>query len=242
MYRCLGYDPIGDFTPLGLIIDAPMTLVARRDFPAVSMTELVQVIRRARDRLKYVNAGVGSGSHLCGFLLQSALDAPRITVFYRGTGPAMNDLVAGTVDLLCDQNSNAIEQIRGGTIRAFAAITSSASPPCPICRPPAEGGLPASTLTSTHTGDYEITGGTCATQLFALGNACIIKVTFSADTTPSERTAILSADGAERTLTGSTTGWAAFVLVPTTPFQEVEISTFSDFVCTGGYDNIVCTL
>jgi CheY-like chemotaxis protein len=120
LYRRLSYDPINGFETVGLVTEVPMTLVARRNFPANNLQEFVQVARRERERLNYANAGIGAASHLCGLLLQSALNTPFTTVPYRGTGPAMNDLVAGTVDIMCDQTTNTTEQIRAGTIRGFA--------------------------------------------------------------------------------------------------------------------------
>lgn len=142
LYRRLGYDPINGFETVGLVTEVPMTLVARRNFPANNLAELVQVVRRERDKLNYANAGIGAASHLCGLLFMSAVDTPMTTVPYRGTGPAMNDLVAGTVDLMCDQTTNTTEQIRAGTIRAYAATTSQRVASLPDLPTAAEAGLP----------------------------------------------------------------------------------------------------
>ena len=150
LYRRLAYDPINGFETIGLVTEVPMTLVARRNFPANNLQELVAVARRERDRLNLANAGVGAASHLCGLLFMKALDTPLTTVPYRGTGPAMNDLVAGTVDLMCDQTTNTTEQIRGGTIRAFAVTTRERVASLPDLPTAAEAGLPGFEVSVWH--------------------------------------------------------------------------------------------
>lgn len=123
LYRRLGYDPINGFEPLGLITEVPMTIVARRDFPAANLQELIAVVRRDRERINLANAGIGAASHLCGLLFQSALNVPLTTVPYRGTAPAMADLMGGRVDILCDQTTNTTQQIAAGAVRAYAVTT-----------------------------------------------------------------------------------------------------------------------
>jgi tripartite-type tricarboxylate transporter receptor subunit TctC len=150
LYRRLAYDPINGFETIGLVTEVPMTLVARRNFPANTMAELIAHVRREREKINYANAGIGAASHLCGLLFQKALDTPFTTVPYRGTGPAMNDLVAGTVDLMCDQTTNTTEQIRAGTIRAYAATTSERVPALPDLPTAAEGGLPGFEVSVWH--------------------------------------------------------------------------------------------
>jgi tripartite-type tricarboxylate transporter receptor subunit TctC len=150
LYRRLAYDPINGFETIGLVTEVPMTLVARRNFPANTMAELVAHVRREREKINYANAGIGAASHLCGLLLQKALDTPFTTVPYRGTGPAMNDLVAGTVDLMCDQTTNTTEHIRGGTIRAYAATTPQRVESLPNLPTAAEGGLPGFEVSVWH--------------------------------------------------------------------------------------------
>ncbi len=150
LYRRLAYDPINGFETIGMVTEVPMTLVARRNFPATNMAELIAHVRREREKINYANAGIGAASHLCGLLLQKALDTPFTTVPYRGTGPAMNDLVAGTVDLMCDQTTNTTEQIRGGTIRAFAATTPERIAALPDLPTAAEGGLPGFEVSVWH--------------------------------------------------------------------------------------------
>lgn len=142
LYRRLAYDPINGFETVGLITEVPMTLVGKRALPANTMAELVALVRREGDRINLANAGVGAASHLCGILFQSALNLPLTTVPYRGTGPAMNDLVGGTVDLMCDQTTNTTEQIRAGTIKAFATTTSTRIPSLPDIPTAREAGMP----------------------------------------------------------------------------------------------------
>ncbi|WP_439552360.1 tripartite tricarboxylate transporter substrate-binding protein [Falsiroseomonas sp.] len=150
LYRRVAYDPINGFETIGLVTDVPMTLVARRNFPANNLQELVQVVQRDREKLNYANAGIGAASHLCGLLFMHAINAPMTTVPYRGTGPAMNDLVAGTVDLMCDQTTSTTEQIRGNTIRAFAVTTPNRVAALPDLPTAAEAGLPGFDVSVWH--------------------------------------------------------------------------------------------
>jgi tripartite-type tricarboxylate transporter receptor subunit TctC len=102
-----------------------MTIVARKDFEPTDMASLVTYVKANADQLTMANAGIGAASHLCGMLFMQALEAPIVTVPYKGTGPAMTDLLGGQVDLMCDQTTNTTEQIKGGTIKAYA-VTSPA--------------------------------------------------------------------------------------------------------------------
>jgi tripartite-type tricarboxylate transporter receptor subunit TctC len=150
LYRRLAYDPINAFEPLGMVTEVPMTLIGRRNLEANSLAELVTLIRRRGENLNYANAGIGAASHLCGLLLMKAMDTRMTTVPYRGTGPAMNDLVAGTVDLMCDQTTNTTEQIRAGTVRAFAVTTPERVSALPDLPTAAQGGLPGFEVSVWH--------------------------------------------------------------------------------------------
>ncbi|MBW8269196.1 tripartite tricarboxylate transporter substrate-binding protein [Caldovatus aquaticus] len=150
LYRRLPYDPINGFETIGLITAVPMTLVARKDFPANTLQEAIAVIRRERDKLNYANAGIGAASHLCGLLLMSKVDAPMTTVPFRGTGPAMQELLSGRVDLMCDQTTNTTEQIRAGEIKVFAVTTRERVPSLPNVPTAAEAGLPDLEVTIWH--------------------------------------------------------------------------------------------
>lgn len=123
LYRKLAYNPMTDFEPIGLVTDVPMTLVARKDFPAKDMKEAISYIKANKEKVSYANAGVGSASHLCGMLLMSALNTDMTTVPYKGTGPAMNDLLGGQVDIMCDQTTNTTSQIKSGKIKVYGVTT-----------------------------------------------------------------------------------------------------------------------
>jgi len=118
LYRKLCYDAMNSFEPIGLITDVPMTIVARGDFPAKDIKELLSYVKANKDKVTYANAGVGSASHLCGMLFMSAIGTQVTTVPYKGTGPAMNDLLGGQVDFMCDQTTNTTSQIKSGKIKA----------------------------------------------------------------------------------------------------------------------------
>ena len=124
LYKRLGYDPEKSFRPVGLVVDVPMTLVARSDFPANNMKELVEYLKANQDKVTLANAGVGAASHLCGTMLMDALGVKLLTVPYKGAGPAMNDLLGKQVDLLCDQTTNTTQHIKAKTVKAYA-ITSA---------------------------------------------------------------------------------------------------------------------
>ena len=150
LYRRLAYDPVNGFETIGLVTEVPMTLVAKKDFPANTLQEAIAVIRRERDNLNYANAGIGAASHLCGLLLMKAVDTPMTTVPFRGTGPAMQELLSGRVDLMCDQTTNTTEQINSGAIKVFNVTTESRVPALPNVPTSAEGGLPNFQVTVWH--------------------------------------------------------------------------------------------
>ncbi len=150
LYRRLAYDPVAGFEPVGLVTEVPMTLIARNNFPANTLAEAVAMIRRDQDKLNLANAGVGAASHLCGLLLMKAVDAPMTTVPFRGTGPAMQELLAGRVDLMCDQTTNTTEQILGHQVKVFSVTTQSRIGALPNVPTSAEAGLPAFEVTVWH--------------------------------------------------------------------------------------------
>jgi tripartite-type tricarboxylate transporter receptor subunit TctC len=123
LYRNLRYDPLKDLDPIGLVTTVPMTLVARKDFPPKDVKELISYVKANKDKVTYAHAGVGSASHLCGMLFLSTIGADVTTVPYKGTGPAMTDLIGGQVDFMCDQTTNTTQQIKSGTIKAYAVTT-----------------------------------------------------------------------------------------------------------------------
>ncbi len=142
LYRKLSYNAADDFTPIGLVADVPMTIVARKDFPAKDLKELVSYVQANKDKVTYANAGVGSASHLCGMLLMSSIRVDLTTVPYKGTGPAMNDLLGGQVDFMCDQTTNTNGQIKAGKIKAYAVTTKAPVASLPALPTAAAAGLP----------------------------------------------------------------------------------------------------
>jgi len=123
LYRNLRYDPVKDLDPVGLVTDVPMTFIARKDFPPKDMKELITYVKANKDKVTYANAGVGAASHLCGMLFMTAISTDLTTIPYKGTGPAMTDLLGGQVDFMCDQTTNTTPQIKGGKVKAYAVTT-----------------------------------------------------------------------------------------------------------------------
>src|SRR5882724_7209242 len=123
LYRKLPYDPINDFEPIGLVNEVPMTLVAKKDFPPKDLKELISYVKANKDKVNLANAGLGAASHLCGMLFMSAIQTELTTVPYNGTAPAMNDLLGGQVDLMCDQTTNTTSQIKAGKIKVYGVTT-----------------------------------------------------------------------------------------------------------------------
>ena len=124
LYRTLPYKTLDDFEYLGMINEVPMTLIGRPSLPPNNFAELVQWIAANKGRINLANAGIGAASHLCGLLFQSSMKTEMTTVPYKGTGPAMTDLMGGQVDLLCDQTTNTTAQIAGGRVKAYAVTTA----------------------------------------------------------------------------------------------------------------------
>jgi tripartite-type tricarboxylate transporter receptor subunit TctC len=150
LYRKLTYDPIGDFEPIGLVNDGAMAVVARKDFPAKNLKEFIAYITANKDKINVANAGVGSASHLCGMLLMSALNTDFTTIPYKGTGPAMNDLLGGQVDFMCDQTTNNASQIKAGKVNAYAVTTPKRLAALPDVPTMAEAGMPNFTVSVWH--------------------------------------------------------------------------------------------
>ena len=123
LYRRLPYRTLEDFAYLGMIAEVPLALVARPDLPAADFDALRTWIAANRGRITIVNAGLGSASWQCGLLLQQALGVAMTAVPYKGTAPAMTDLLAGQVDLMCDQTTSTAPQIESGRLRAYAVTT-----------------------------------------------------------------------------------------------------------------------
>ena len=125
LYKKPNYNPIEGFEPIGLVVDVPMTIVGRSDFPANNIKELVEYVKKNKDKVSLANAGIGAASHLCGVMFANGIGVDLLTVPYKGTGPAMNDLVGKQVDLLCDQTTNTTQQIKANTIKAYAVTSKT---------------------------------------------------------------------------------------------------------------------
>ncbi len=124
LYRKLSFDPLKDFEYIGQVVDVPMTLLARKDFPANNYAELISYIKANKDKVSLANAGLGAVSHLCGLLFMSSIGVDLTTVPYKGTGPAMNDLLGGQVDLLCDQTTQTVPMIKENRIKVYGVTTT----------------------------------------------------------------------------------------------------------------------
>ena len=141
-YPHLKYDPAKDFAPIGLVAAIPILIIAKKTFPANSLREFVDYVRKNQDKVVEAHAGVGSVSHTTCSLLQSIIGTKTARVAYRGTGPSLNDLVAGQVDFGCDQSVNVAPQIQAGTIKAFGIASIERSAAIKDVPTTKEGGLP----------------------------------------------------------------------------------------------------
>jgi tripartite-type tricarboxylate transporter receptor subunit TctC len=150
LYRKLPYDPIADFEPIGLINEVPMTLVAKKDFPAKDLKELISYVKANKDKVNLANAGLGAASHLCGMLFMSAIQTDLTTVPYNGTAPAMNDLLGGQVDLMCDQTTNTTSQIKAEKIKVYGVTTTKRIASLPKVPTLDEAGLKGFEVTVWH--------------------------------------------------------------------------------------------
>jgi tripartite-type tricarboxylate transporter receptor subunit TctC len=141
MFRSLPYHPVDDFEPIGSATSGPMVIVARNGFPPANLNDFVAHLKAEGPRISLAHAGVGSASHLCGLLMMSALGVKLNEIPYKGTGPALNDLMGGQVDLLCDQTSGTVPAVRGGRIKPYAAAGRTRLPQLPTVPAIAEAGV-----------------------------------------------------------------------------------------------------
>jgi tripartite-type tricarboxylate transporter receptor subunit TctC len=124
LYRNPGFDPLKDFEYIGLVNEVPMTIIGKPGFPPNNLKELVAYIKANKDKVTYANAGIGAASHLCGLLFMSAIQTDVLAVPYKGTGPAMNDLIGGQVDFMCDQTTSTTGQIKAGKVKVYGVTTA----------------------------------------------------------------------------------------------------------------------
>ena len=123
LYRKLTYNPLTDFEYVGQVIDVPMTLLGRKDLPANSAAELFVWVKAQGGKANLAHAGLGAVSQLCGMLFQQAVGVEMGTIPYQGTAPALNALLAGQVDLLCDQTTQTLSHIKAGTVKLYGVTT-----------------------------------------------------------------------------------------------------------------------
>ncbi|MGL5362549.1 MAG: tripartite tricarboxylate transporter substrate-binding protein, partial [Bosea sp. (in: a-proteobacteria)] len=149
LYPNLKYNPQTDFTPIGIAGITPILIVTKKDFPANNLQEFTAYLKANSDKVNQAHAGVGSTAFTTCVLLKAQLGVPKLNaVAYRGTGPALNDLVSGQVDFMCDQITNLTTQITAGNIKGMAIATPARSPVLPNVQTTTEGGLP----------EYQISG------------------------------------------------------------------------------------
>ena len=152
LYRKLSYQMPDDFEYLGLINESPSTVITRPTMEAKNFVELRQWIAANPGKVNLAHAGLGSASHLCGLMLQSALKADMTTIAYKGTAPAMTDLLGGQVDIMCDQATNAVPQIEAGKVKLYAVTSAQRSKQPAIASAPtlSEAGLPGFNVSIWH--------------------------------------------------------------------------------------------
>jgi tripartite-type tricarboxylate transporter receptor subunit TctC len=124
LYSNMKFDSKTAFEPLGLINTGPMVMLSKKTLETKDMGELVKYLKEKGDKATIGFAGVGSNSYVCAMVLQNLIGTKLSMVAYRGTGPAMNDLVGGQIDVLCDQATTAVPQVKGGTVKAYAVTNS----------------------------------------------------------------------------------------------------------------------
>lgn len=141
LYRKLAYNPLTDFEYVTQVADVPMTLIARKDLPANNTAELIAYVKANATKINLANAGLGAVSHLCGMMFQQAIGTDLTTVPFTGTAPAMQALLGGQVDLMCDQTTQTIPQIKADKVKLFGVTTANRIKALPTTPTLAEGGL-----------------------------------------------------------------------------------------------------
>jgi putative tricarboxylic transport membrane protein len=131
LYRQLRFNPLTDFEYIGLINEVPMTIIANEKVPAQDLKEFLAYLRANKDKVSYANAGIGAASHLCGMLFMSAIQLDLLTVPYKGTGPAMNDLLGGQVTFMCDQTTTTTSQIKANKVKVYGITSAKRVPALP---------------------------------------------------------------------------------------------------------------
>jgi tripartite-type tricarboxylate transporter receptor subunit TctC len=146
LYKNLRYDPVTDFEHIGLFANSPMAFVAKKDFPAKDFKEFVSYLKANQSKIVHGHAGLGSASHMCGVSFLQAIDLKVTTVPYKGTAPALNDLIGGQFDFMCDQTVNIAQPVKGGLIKGYAVLTKTRLAVLPDLPTTAEMGMPDVTM------------------------------------------------------------------------------------------------
>lgn len=147
LYKKPLYNAVADFTPVALLAEVPIALIARKDFPANNLKDFIAYTKANKDKMTFGSAGAGSATHLGCVVANMAMGADVTHVPYRGTGPAMQDLQGGRIDYLCEIISTAKPQIDGGTVKAIAIMTKDRSAALPNLATAAEQGTPMEAYT-----------------------------------------------------------------------------------------------
>ncbi|MDR4308714.1 tripartite tricarboxylate transporter substrate binding protein BugD [Chelatococcus sambhunathii] len=150
LYRKLAFDTKTAFAPIGLISDAPSTVIARPDFPANTFPELIAKIKAEKGSLTYAHAGLGASSHLCGTLFQQAIGVQMTTVPYKGNGPILTDLMGKQIDITCDQTTNTTGPIKEGKVKGYAVTANKRVAQLPDVPTSEEGGLKGFEMSTWH--------------------------------------------------------------------------------------------
>ncbi|MDD1534637.1 MULTISPECIES: tripartite tricarboxylate transporter substrate-binding protein [unclassified Bradyrhizobium] len=150
LYAKLPFDPVGDFAPIGLVTDVPMILVARPNYPAKDLGELITQIRKAGDKVTFGNVGLGSASQLCGLMFMSATDTKLTPIYYKGGGPALNDVIAGHIDVYCDPATGPTPYIQSNTIKGYAITSKTRVATLPEVPTSTESGVPEFDVTTWY--------------------------------------------------------------------------------------------
>ncbi|WP_423228604.1 Bug family tripartite tricarboxylate transporter substrate binding protein [Pseudaquabacterium inlustre] len=123
LYRKLAFNPLTDFEYVGQVVDVPMTLLARKDLPPKTPQELIAYVKAQGNKLTLAHAGLGAVSQLCGMLFQKMVATDLTTIPYQGTAPALNALLGGQVDILCDQTTQTLQHIKAGSVKLYGVTT-----------------------------------------------------------------------------------------------------------------------
>lgn len=150
LYAKLPFDPVGDFAMIGLVTDVPMILVARPNFPAKDLGEMIARIRSEGDKMTFGNVGLGSASQLCGLMFMSTTGTKLTPIYYKGGGPALNDVIAGHIDVYCDPATGPTPYIQSKTIKGYAITSKTRVATLPDVPTSVEAGVPEFDVTTWY--------------------------------------------------------------------------------------------